>query len=89
MLGELGLAQTMNLVNPATAEMAAGLKELGFPVGDEVKNKTSLSINISQLVPMIAMIYNQDSNHNFVLTVIDADKQKSVETLKFHLTPAQ
>ena len=88
-LGELGLAQTMNLVNPATAEMAAGLKELGFPVGDEVKNKTSLSINISQLVPMIAMIYNQDSNHNFVLTVIDADKQKSVETLKFHLTPAQ
>lgn len=88
-LGELGLAQTMNLVNPATAEMAAGLKELEFPVEDEVKNKTSLSINISQLVPMIAMIYNQDSNHNFVLTVIDADKQKSVETLKFHLTLAQ
>lgn len=54
-----------------------------------MKSKTSLSINISQLVPMIAMIYNQDSNHNFVLTVIDADKQKSVETLKFHLTPAQ
>ena len=88
-LGALELAQTMNLVNPATAEMAAGLKELGFPVGDEVKNKTSLSINISQLVPMIAMIYNLDSNHNFVLTAIDADNQKTVETLKFHLTPAQ
>ena len=86
-LGELGLAQTMSLVNPATPEIAAGLKELEFPVGDDVKNKTSLSINISQLVPLIAVIYNQDSNHNFVLTATDADNQKSVETLKFHLTP--
>ena len=88
-LGELGLAQEMNLVNPATTAMAEGLEELGFPVGDKVKNKTSLSFDISGLVPMIAMIYNQDSNHNFVLTVTDADNQKSVETLKFHLTPAQ
>ena len=54
-----------------------------------VREGTPISFYGKKWVPMIAMIYNQDSNHNFVLTVIDADKQKSVETLKFHLTPAQ
>ena len=85
-LGDLGLAQEMNLVNPATEAMSEGLKELGFPIGNEVKGKTSLSFDISQLVPMIAMIYNEDSNHNFVLTVTDADNQKTAGTLRFHLT---
>lgn len=87
-LGALDLAEEMNLVSPATDKMAESLEMLGFPVGDKVKDKTTLSFDISDLVPLIADIYNEDSNHNFVLTVTDAENQRTVETLKYHLTPA-
>lgn len=84
-LGALGLAAQMNLVDPATEDMAAGLKGLGFAVGAEVKNKKTLSFDISPLVPMIALIYDKPSDHNFTLTVIDAENQRTIETLKFRL----
>ncbi len=84
-LGNLDLAAQMNLVNPATPAMAAGLKGLGFPVGDDVKDKTTLSFDISSLIPMIAALYDKPSDHNFTLTITDSKSQRTVETLKFHL----
>ena len=79
-----GLAKELDLVNPG--DMGEMLTELGFPVGDGVKGKTSLSFDISQLVPMIAMLYNKTSDHKFILTVTDAKGQSTTKTLTCHLT---
>lgn len=87
-LEELHLAATMNLVSPATEEMADGLKSLGFPVGDEVKGKKTLTFDLSRFIPMIAGIYDKTSDHNFTLKVTDTKAQTASETLKFHLTGA-
>ena len=85
-LGSLGLAAQMDLANPASEEMAAGLKALGFPVGTEVKDATSLEFDLSRFMPMIAAIYPETSDHNFKLTVRDNYNQQTVKTLRFHLT---
>lgn len=85
-LADFKLAQEMNLVTPATDEMAQALKGLHFPVGADVKGKQSLSFNLSDLIPMIALIYDQTSDHVFTLTVTDAKNQRTSEALKFHLT---
>lgn len=85
-LGSLNLAAEMNLVTPATSQMAIGLKGLGFPVGNDVKDKTALSFDISRFIPMIAGLYDKSSDHNFILTVTDSKNQRATETLKFHLT---
>ena len=88
-LGSLGLAAQMDLANPASEEMASGLKTLGFPVGDEVKNATSLEFDLSRFMPMIAAIYPETSDHNFKLTVKDSQSKQTVKTLRFHLTVAE
>lgn len=85
-LGGIGLATEMNLVTPATEDMGVKLKAFGFSVGADVKDKQSLTFNISTLIPMIAAIYDKTSDHNFTLTVTDSKNQSTTETLKFHLT---
>lgn len=86
MLASVDLASQLDLVNPGS--MADGLSTLGFPVGDAVLGKTALEFDISALVPMIALIYTETSDHNFTLTVTDKKEQQTVKTLKFHLTGA-
>lgn len=83
-LTEFGLAKDLDLVNPGN--MAGSLEELGFPVGDGVKDKTSLSFDISQLVPLIALIYHETSDHKFILKVTDANAKTTTKTLTCHLT---
>ncbi len=83
-LTEFGLAKDLDLVNPGN--MASSLEELGFPVGDGVKDKTSLSFDISQLVPLIALIYTETSDHKFILKVTDANAKTTTKTLTCHLT---
>lgn len=86
LLGSLGLATQMDLVSPATEQMAAALAEIGLPSGAQVKDQTDMEIDISPLVPMIAMIYPQTSDHAFKLTVRDNYNQQAAKTLKFRLT---
>lgn len=88
-LGSLGLAAQMDLANPADADMADGLDALGLPFGDKVKNATTLDFNLSQLIPLIAAIYPETSDHRFKLTVKDNQALQTEKTLKFHLTVAQ
>ena len=88
-LGSLGLAAQMDLAAPASDAMAAALKALGFPVGDQVKDAKELEFDISRFIPMIAKIYPETSDHDFKLTVRDNYNQQTVKTLKFHLTVGQ
>lgn len=79
-----GLAKELDLVNPGS--MAESLTAFGFPVSDKVKDKTSVSFDISKLVPMIAQIYHETSDHKFILKVTDAKGQSTTKTLTCHLT---
>lgn len=83
-LGAIGLSETLDLVNPGS--MAEVLQGLGFLVGDQVLGQSSVTFDISSLVPMIALIYNEDSDHKFALTVTDTKEQVTTKTLTFHLT---
>lgn len=84
MLAEVGLATELNLVNPGS--MAEALGALGFPSGEAVSGKTALTFDISALVPMIAQIYNETSDHKFILKVTDAKGKSTTKTLTCHLT---
>ena len=84
MLATVGLATELNLVNPGS--MAEALGALGFPSGDAVSGKTALTFDISALVPMIAQIYNETSDHKFILKVTDAKGKSTTKTLTCHLT---
>lgn len=84
MLAAVGLATELNLVNPGS--MAEALGALGFPSGEAVSGKTALTFDISALVPMIAQIYNETSDHKFILKVTDAKGKSTTKTLTCHLT---
>ena len=84
MLATAGLATELNLVNPGS--MAEALGALGFPSGEAVSGKTALTFDISKLVPMIAQIYNETSDHKFILKVTDAKGKSTTKTLTCHLT---
>ena len=84
MLAAVGLAAELNLVNPGS--MAEALGALGFPSGEAVSGKTALTFDISALVPMIAQIYNETSDHKFILKVTDAKGKSTTKTLTCHLT---
>lgn len=66
-LGSVGLVPEFDLADPKDLE--AGLKSLGFPLGDEVRGATDLDFDITQFVPL-TMIYGA-ANHRFILTVTD------------------
>jgi len=91
LLSDIGLAAEMELTAPANDGMAAALKNLGFPVGDNVKGSTRQSFDISQFIPLIKQLYGgheKDSRHDFVLTVKDAHGQSVTKSLKFHISAA-
>lgn len=77
-LSSVGLSDHLDLVNPGDLE--AAILSLGFPVGDDVKGKTSMNINISSFMSMM-MIYS--GTHQFVLTVTDSKGLETIETLTF------
>ncbi len=66
----MSLATTMDLINPATPEMAATLADLGFPVGDEVEGATALIFDITSFMPLLAMM--GEGTSDFKLDVSDA-----------------
>ena len=67
-------------------ELQQALGALGFPSGEAVSGKTALTFDISALVPMIAQIYNETSDHKFILKVTDAKGKSTTKTLTCHLT---
>lgn len=87
LLAMVGLDSHMNLVTPATPEMAGALQSLGFPVGDQLLNKSAAPMNISDLIPMLLAVSQIPSeNHTFVLTITDNTNVVSTHSLKFHTT---
>ncbi len=83
-LEEMGLAQTMDLVSPATEKMKLVLggdptsedveaqEGLGFPVGDEVEGQTYVQLDITSFMALLAGLDDKGLVTEFVITVEDA-----------------
>lgn len=61
---------SLDLINPGSN--SANLSSLGFPTGDQVRNQTSLSFDISQFMSALAVFSGE---HTFKLQVTDANGQ--------------
>lgn len=66
-LTNVGLSDKFSLVNDE--QYFEGLSGLGFPVGDEVKNQTSLTLNITEFMPLLQVL--GPNTAKFVMTVTD------------------
>lgn len=61
---------SLDLINPGSN--SATLSSLGFPTGDQVRNQTSLSFDISKFMSALAVFSGE---HTFKLQVTDANGQ--------------
>lgn len=73
----VGLTDHLDLVNPGEFETA--IKNLGFPVKEDVINKTELDFNITQFTPLLG-IYGAGT-HQFVINLTDNNDKSITETL--------
>lgn len=77
-LQDVGLNSKFDLAEPGELETA--LNNLKFPTGKNVIGQTQLEINISDFM---GLLNGFKSEHQFVITVEDANGQKVISTLKF------
>lgn len=85
------LAESMDLTNPATEEMASMLAQLGFPTPAQLLNQQHVYFQIGGLIDMLAMVcaeVTETTNSDFKFTVTDNAGQKTVITLKYVKTVA-
>lgn len=68
-LENVGLTDKFSLVNDE--QYFEGLSGLGFPVGDEVRNKTELTLNITEFMPLLQVL--GPNTAKFIMTVTDND----------------
>ncbi|MFI3249256.1 MAG: DUF4493 domain-containing protein [Rikenellaceae bacterium] len=78
LLSEMYLSQSMDLINPATDEMAGALGELGFPTGADIEGLTYLEIDITDFMPALALIANSGDETDFKITLGDASGECDV-----------
>lgn len=85
---EAGLAGMMptefDLTDPEQAQegLSDTLRELKFPVGDEVKGETALLFDISGFMTMLSVFPGES---DFELTVVDAENQQVTSTIKLNV----
>lgn len=79
----VGLTDHFDLAHPGEFEEA--LNELGFPTGDDVIGKESLTFDISSFMPLLVYF---PGSHNFTLDITDSKGLKATATMKFY-TPQQ
>lgn len=87
----INLAESMDLTNPATEEMASMLAQLGFPTPAQLLNQQHVYFQIGGLIDMLAMVcaeVTETTNSDFKFTVTDNAGQKTVITLKYVKTVA-
>ena len=82
-------SSTMDLVNPP-AGLSGILSGVGLPTGDALKGQTSVTLDLSNLVPLIITVgesnLKPDSNHTFTLSLSDADGRTLQQPVTFHYT---
>ncbi len=76
-LQSVGLASHLDLVDPATPELAQSLQDLGLPV--DIGGEKYAEFNISDFMPMLAVF--GANQHTFVIHVKDADGELVVNLI--------
>lgn len=76
-LAGVGLAGEFSLVNDT--EFFESLKNLGFPVGDEVAGKTELDLSITNFLTVLNML--GAGEHSFEISVTDAEGNTTAKTV--------
>ena len=61
-------------------DLTEALTNLKFPIKENVVAKTEVEFNITNFMPLLVML--GEGNHNFILTVTDADGKVEEVTLK-------
>ena len=79
-LAGVGLAGEFSLVNDT--QFFESLKNLGFPVGDEVAGKSELDLSITNFLGVLNMLGAGD--HNFEISVTDAEGNTTTKTVMMH-----
>lgn len=77
-LGEVGLSSSFDLAEPGQYE--EGLKTLGLPVSDEVKDKKNVVFDITEFTKLLGAYGT--ANHKFILQVKDTNGNSTTKTLK-------
>lgn len=77
-LGEVGLSSSFDLAEPGQYE--EGLKTLGLPVSDEVKDKKNVVFDITEFTKLLGAYGT--ANHKFILQVKDINGNSTTKTLK-------
>lgn len=86
-LSGVGLSTKFDLADALDAfdksrDLSEALLGFGFPIKDDLKGKTDVHFDISQLVPLLNLSPDP-GNHSFKLTVTDANGVSKTETLIF------
>lgn len=76
-LAGVGLAGEFSLVNDT--KFFEALKNLGFPVGDEVAGKTELNLSITNFLSVLNML--GPGEHSFEISVTDAEGNTTTKTV--------
>ena len=79
-LAGVGLAGEFSLINDT--QYFESLKNLGFPVGDEVAGKTELSLSITNFLSVLNMLGAGD--HDFEMSVTDVEGNNTTKTVMMH-----
>lgn len=72
----------LDLVNPA--EETAFIVTMILGDGKTVVDATEISLDLSALVPLIAGLTDEDSNHSFTLNIADSNGKSVEKTCTFH-----
>lgn len=83
-LAETGLAETMDLMQPATQTMAARLVELGFPTGEALAGAKDVRFNLAPFAAELLRLCKGREGCDHDLTIRAADRlgRESVATLR-------
>lgn len=76
-LAGVGLAGEFSLVNDT--QFFESLKNLGFPIGDEVAGKSELDLSITNFLGVLNML--GAGEHNFEMSVTDAEGNTTTKTV--------
>lgn len=91
-LANTGLCNVLNICYPKQSydsrnpevyiDVEQPLRDLGFAVGEDVIGKNSITLSITQFMGIfIAVSGNSYNTHDFIITVVDTDGNKTVKTL--------
>ncbi len=82
LLSMIGLSTSMDLINGSDS-VKSTLGGLGIPVGDDLKDKTEVDLDLGGLFAMLNRLASSGTTHYFTLTVTDAAGQSAAQTLTF------